>query len=117
MAIVKASLCYAFMDNDSAETVDELLFQHVLQFFQTTNKICVCLEDTILCVRADDRYVELARLDAVDRVSRQTLMRSCCVLFAMCGKTVANNLDDICLNDYGFINVIKEKNDDNQNDA
>jgi len=82
-------------------------------FIQSHHNIYVHIENNILSLRNNSKFLLLADLGDTDRASQFSLCRSLCILLAMCGKIVHNNLDDIVLNDYGITNSFERVENEN----
>lgn len=59
------------------------------------------LDNSICCIM-DNEVIKLLDVTEVDSSSKNIIARSLCILFAFCGKTVSNNIDNFIINDYGI---------------
>ena len=93
------------------EEWDSTYIQYLSAFLQNNQTVTVHLENNVITLRNTSRCMFLCELDNVDDASQQSLARSICILLAMCGKVVSNNIDDVILNDYGIVNSFEEVKD------
>lgn len=86
-------------------------------FIQSNMHISVYMENNILSLRNNSKFLLLADLGETDLASQQSLCRSLCILLAMCGKVVSNNLDEVVLNDYGICNSFIRDTNEHSNET
>lgn len=103
--IVAAVLISNNFDIESSEKYNNDFVSNLSCFLEENNNIKVCLESDIICLRTDDKFTELMNVQNTEKVAKQVLLRSLCILLAMVGKNVTNNMDNLALNDYGVTNL------------
>jgi hypothetical protein len=87
--------------------LDTTFCESLSYFLSTISNIQVCLDDNTISLRAESSYFEICTLGNNDRVANEYLLRSICILLAICNKNVSNNVDSILLNEYGVANKIE----------
>ena len=86
------------------ENYDVSLVEKICNFLQNSHEIYVRLDENAILICSHVEILQLMDVSAVEIVAKEVIVKSLCILFAMSGKIVKNNCDDLCLNDYGVSN-------------
>lgn len=102
LEIVTAGLEYLGKKVNTEKELDIYFINTLKQYLSTNSSFFVNLDQNSVLLYSNKNKLELLNIES-DEPSKHLLVRSLCVFFAMCGKTVSNNLDTTKLNDYGCI--------------
>ncbi len=102
LGIVAAGLEYLGKKVHTEKELDIYFVNTLKQYLSTNGSFIVNLNQNSISLYSNKSKLELIDIES-DEASKQLLVRSLCVFFAICGKTVSNNLDITKLNDYGCI--------------